>query len=177
MGCGPSHFGLSFTKKSKKKKNKRKDSDDEKSDASTYENHNEEQMQLTSTPSVNNLCDISEVDDTSPLQHRLSPPQSPTIFVNPQPSSSQLNFFKMLDEKIEMGADYKESIEEQRLERMHRTHALLMEWERARIRNSPKPWSNNISRSLHRTWSPQLNVSNSVIQFDQEHCAFHTELL
>jgi len=58
--------------------------DDEKSEGSTYENHVEEQIQLTSTPSVNNLCDMSEMDDSSPLHQRVSCPQSSTsLFVNP----------------------------------------------------------------------------------------------
>lgn len=57
--------------------------DDEKSDGSTYENHAEEQIQLTSTPSVNNLCDISEMDDSSTLHQRVLGPQSSTsLFVN-----------------------------------------------------------------------------------------------
>jgi len=58
--------------------------DDEKSEGSAYENHVEEQIQLTSTPSVNNLCDMSEMDDSSPLHQRMSGPQSSTsLFVNP----------------------------------------------------------------------------------------------
>ncbi|KAL4084798.1 hypothetical protein QTP88_027700 [Uroleucon formosanum] len=178
MGCGPSHFGISYSRKTKKKKNKHKESDDEKSEGSAYENHVEEQIQLTSTPSVNNLCDMSEMDDSSPLHQRVPCPQSSTsLFVNPQLSSSQLNFFRMLDEKIEMGADYTQTIEEQRLEKIHRTHTLLMEWERARIRNSPKPCSNSRSRFIRNPRQPQFRVSHSVVQFDQEQGAFHTELI
>lgn len=57
--------------------------DDEKSEGSTYENHVDEQIQLTSTPSVNNLCDMSEMEDSSPLHQRVSVPQSSTsLFVN-----------------------------------------------------------------------------------------------
>jgi len=57
--------------------------DDEKSEGSTYENHAEEQIQLTSTPSVNNLCDMSEIDDSCPLHQRVSGPQpSSSLFVN-----------------------------------------------------------------------------------------------
>lgn len=57
--------------------------DDEKSEGSAYENHVEEQIQLTSTPSVNNLCDMSEMNDSSPLHQRLSGPQTSTsLFVN-----------------------------------------------------------------------------------------------
>lgn len=57
--------------------------DDEKSEGSAYENHVEEQIQLISTPSVNNLCDMSEMDDSSPLHQRVSGPQSSTsLFIN-----------------------------------------------------------------------------------------------
>ncbi|VVC28668.1 Protein of unknown function DUF4612 [Cinara cedri] len=178
MGCGPSHFGISYSRKTKKKKNKHKESDDDKSDGSFYENHVEEQIQLTSTPSVNNLCDISEIDESNPLHQRVSGSQSSTsLFINPQLSSSQLNFFRMLDEKIEMGVDYKQTIEEQRLEKIHHTHALLMEWERVRIRNSPKPCSNPRSQFLCNLRQPHFRVSHSVVQFDQEQGAFHTELI
>lgn len=98
--------------------------DDEKSEGSVYENHAEDQIQLTSTPSVNNLCDMSEMDDSSPLHQRVAGSlSSNSLFVNPlvfimlllinlkiliinsisrQLSSSQLNFFRLLDEKIEM---------------------------------------------------------------------------
>lgn len=75
------------------------------------------------------------------------------------------------------GEDYKQSIEEQRLEKIHRTHTLLMEWERARLRHSPKPCSNSKSRFLRNSRPPQFRVSNSVVQFDQEQSAFHTELI
>lgn len=58
--------------------------DDEKSDGSAYENHVEEQIQLTSTPSVNNLSDISDVDDSSPLHQRISSQlSSSSLFINP----------------------------------------------------------------------------------------------
>lgn len=57
--------------------------DDEKSEGSAHENHDEEQIQLTSTPSVNNLCDMSEMDNSSPLhQHVLGPQSSTSFFVN-----------------------------------------------------------------------------------------------
>jgi len=50
-----------------------------------------------------------------------------------------------------------------------------MEWERARIRNSPKPRSSSRPSFLHNT--RQFRVSHSVVQFDQEQGAFHTELI
>ncbi|XP_050523921.1 uncharacterized protein LOC126895759 [Daktulosphaira vitifoliae] len=175
MGCSPSHFGLSYLKKTKKKKNKSKDSDEEKSDGSMYENQNIEQIQLTSTPSINNLCGISEFEDSSPLQQRISGIQNSTsLFINSQLSTSQLNFFKMLDEKIEMGSDYIQSIEELQLEKMHRTQAMLVKWEQARVQNSPKSYLKNQSNFLHNTLT---QGSNSIIQFDQEQYAFHTELI
>lgn len=52
-----------------------------------------------------------------------------------------------------------------------------MEWERARIRNSPEPCSNSRPCFLRNTRQPQFRVSHSVVQFDQEQGAFHTELI
>lgn len=75
------------------------------------------------------------------------------------------------------GADYKQTVEEQRLEKIHRTHNLLMEWERARIRHSPKPCPSSRLCFLRNTRQPQFRVSHSVIQFDQEQGAYHTELI
>lgn len=52
-----------------------------------------------------------------------------------------------------------------------------MEWERARIQNSPKLCSNPRSCFLRNPRQSQFRVSHSVVQFDQEQGAFHTELL
>lgn len=63
------------------------------------------------------------------------------------------------------------------MEKIHRTRALLMEWDRARIVNSSKPCSNTRSLFVHNLQEPQFHISQSLIQYDQEQCAFHTELI
>lgn len=72
------------------------------------------------------------------------------------------------------GSDYIQSIEELQIEKMHRTQALLVKWERARLQHSPRPYLKNQSNFLHTS---QARSSNSIVQFDQEQNAFHTKLI
>ncbi|XP_064118436.1 uncharacterized protein LOC135223682 isoform X1 [Macrobrachium nipponense] len=112
MGCGRSTLGSDSPKKSKKKAVESELSSDDNSSTSNNSNsgsnrkqHRNQQQQV-----INKLTPVG----TGPLRAQA------------KISSSQQNFFMMLDQKIEMGPDYES--EEEEVDRYRRFHEYAEQW-------------------------------------------------
>ncbi|KAJ9577546.1 hypothetical protein L9F63_005919, partial [Diploptera punctata] len=82
--------------------------------------------------------DTEETEDqkaANKVQQMVGPPPGP-LLANTEISSSQMDFFRMLDEKIENGPDYDSANEEEIALERARLCALLRDWETASINSS-----------------------------------------
>ncbi|XP_076228026.1 target of wingless isoform X2 [Nomia melanderi] len=96
-----------------------------------------------------------------------SPPGSGPLLQQAEISTSQLDFFKMLDEKIENGPDYDESLDT--TARAERVSSLLRQWELASVSWSSVADLSNASPTASRSRNSISNVSrNSLTAKDRE---------
>ncbi|XP_024943982.1 uncharacterized protein LOC107270955 isoform X3 [Cephus cinctus] len=115
------------------------------------------------TKTNNNVADVNRNEDQSgPIDPKSQAKKKPNarrrgpLLVQEDVSSSQLDFFKMLDEKIENGPDYDETLDAAAT--AERVSSLLRRWELASVN-----WSSvidlNTSPSNLKSRSPVLSTS------------------
>uniref|UniRef100_A0A1I8NZM1 Uncharacterized protein n=1 Tax=Stomoxys calcitrans TaxID=35570 RepID=A0A1I8NZM1_STOCA len=150
MGCGQSKIHL-YPRKSKSKANGKKgghgdseaETDEEEGHIEDAENRDRERNDESEENSNKDSGDADEEVSVSLLRARnLSLLQSQEI------SSSQQNFFRMLDKKIEEGPDYDSNSETEIALEEARLNALVQHWESASLTAS---MCSSASRSLQTT--------------------------
>ncbi|KAK7580676.1 hypothetical protein V9T40_001305 [Parthenolecanium corni] len=114
-----------------------------KEDESDEENEDDKLIggRLISNRSIPNLVAAVENEERlidSKLSSSIDINSSSSLLAHREMSSSQVDFFKMLDDKIESGPDYDENNEKERLLECARMRQLLMEWERAKQKRLPR---------------------------------------
>ncbi|XP_065199832.1 uncharacterized protein LOC135831351 [Planococcus citri] len=137
MGCGQSQFSLIYPKKFKRKDNKNKDG---KEDESDEENDDDKLVggRLISNKSIPNLVAAADKEESNldnsklPINSSSEVSSGTSLLAHREMTSSQIEFFRMLDEKVESGPDYDETNEKERLLECARLRHLLTEWERAK---------------------------------------------
>ncbi|GLV31086.1 target of wingless [Carabus blaptoides fortunei] len=127
MGCGQSKINI-YPRKSKGKNNAKKIAADKPEDEEEENAENEQD----SSPSL-------EESDGKKKLAKAKPHVGGPLLVQAELSSSQQNFFKMLDEKIEGGADYDANDETEIALETARLHTLLKDWETASVSSRSLP--------------------------------------
>ncbi|XP_023722184.1 cytoplasmic polyadenylation element-binding protein isoform X2 [Cryptotermes secundus] len=125
MGCGQSKIGIIYPRKSKSKSGNKRSGVDPDSDEETDE----------ADPGLGDAGDAEEAGDGSKVRQMVAPSPGP-LLAQTEISSSQMDFFKMLDEKIENGPDYDSANEEEIAVERARLCALLRDWETASTNSS-----------------------------------------
>ncbi|XP_066992670.1 uncharacterized protein tow [Anabrus simplex] len=141
MGCGQSKIGNIYPRKSKNKRsNKRSgveaDSEEDNDDADG----------------------ATQTDDVDSASREKQPVSTGPLLVQTEMSTSQMDFFKMLDEKIESGPDYDSANEEEMALERARLCALLRDWDAA------SQGSRSPARNHYRQQNGELRY-NSVVQY------------
>ncbi|XP_063245168.1 uncharacterized protein LOC134546332 [Bacillus rossius redtenbacheri] len=161
MGCGQSKIGSIYPRKSKHKNGKKR--------GDTEADSEEDAEDADGVPGAAGAAAAAgcEADDKltggRPRQVSAGP-----LLAHTEISSSQVDFFRMLDEKIESGPDYNSSGEEE------------MERERARIMSLLKEWENaslNSARSRSAPATPVLRKLNLRSQTSGELVSIHAQKL
>ncbi|XP_021696587.1 myb-like protein Q isoform X2 [Aedes aegypti] len=153
MGCGQSKIHL-YPRKNKSKSNGKKSGHIEDADADEEDGHNgrDERDREINGEKEKLDEDGSLRDDGSP-----EPPNGEIVSIlrkngsllqSQEISSSQQNFFRMLDQKIEEGPDYDSSSETEQALEEARMNALVQHWESASLTTS---MCSSTSRSLQGT--------------------------
>lgn len=125
MGCGQSKIGIIYPRKSKSKSGNKRSGVDPDSDEEADE----------ADPGLGDAGDAEEAGDGSKVQQMVASSPGP-LLAQTEISSSQMDFFKMLDEKIENGPDYDSANEEEIAVERARLCALLRDWETASTSSS-----------------------------------------
>ncbi|XP_022920619.1 adenylate cyclase, terminal-differentiation specific [Onthophagus taurus] len=139
MGCGHSKINI-YPKRSRNKNNNKKTVTQEKD-----ESEEEETIE-------NETDDREDVDDVDRKTIKIKPIGGP-LLAQKELSSSQQNFFKMLDEKIENGPDYDSSSETEKAAETARLTALLKDWETA------SAGSRSLPATPKKNWRPNDKFS------------------
>ncbi|KAK0159620.1 hypothetical protein PV327_010715 [Microctonus hyperodae] len=141
MGCGQSKIGSIYSKNKKNKNNNAKNNDSIRS-ASIDHKNGSTKSNKTNNNEVNCNDDLAcPIDKNLPKKKATGPGNGP-LLQQAEMSSSQVDFFKMLDEKIENGPDYDESVDA--TIRAEHVTDLLRRWELASM-----------------TWSSVTELNNS----------------
>ncbi|XP_057659816.1 uncharacterized protein LOC130896056 [Diorhabda carinulata] len=118
MGCGHSKINI-YPRKSKNKNNSKKSADTEK-----VETEEEECVEAE----TENTEDVEENGQKRTIKFK---PIGGPLLAQTEISTSQQDFFKMLDDKIENGPDYDSDSESEKAREEARLRALLNDWETA----------------------------------------------
>ncbi|XP_055382147.1 putative uncharacterized protein DDB_G0294196 isoform X2 [Condylostylus longicornis] len=178
MGCGQSKIHL-YPRKSKSKANGKKSGHDTDTDADEEEGHIGNDEEGGNEKDINRDKDhrINE-DDTSPSDEKGSPEANGEISVSliraknlsllqsQEISTSQQNFFKMLDQKIEDGPDYDSNSETEIALEEARLNALVQHWESASLTAS---LCSSASRSLQTTPVRQVPITTTAVSSLNRH--------
>lgn len=186
MGCGQSQIGIIYPRKSKNKDGSKKNGNaveakeaerDSRSDSDSTEGGIEsEETRLRSAARVRQIVQMS----------------SGPLLAHTEMSSSQHDFFKMLDEKVESGPDYDSTCEYEIALEHARLCRLLHDWEVAKMRSRSKSAPSTPAKKHYRYNSLQVNgdlqrhhknlysthyqMSHSVVMFDNTRGNYYTEL-
>lgn len=125
MGCGQSKIGIIYPRKSKSKSGNKRSGVDPDSDEEADE----------ADPGLGNAGDLEDADAGSKVRQMVTSAPGP-LLAQTEISSSQMDFFRMLDEKIENGPDYDSANEEEKAVERARLCALLRDWETASTNSS-----------------------------------------
>ncbi|KAK4883278.1 hypothetical protein RN001_006597 [Aquatica leii] len=118
MGCGHSKINI-YPKKYKNRNSPKK--------SATIENSETVDQDTTETD-----CELNEkLEDCDPRKTIKVKPFGGPLLAQVEISSSQQNFFKMLDEKIENGPDYDAACEAEKAAEAARLRSLMKNWETA----------------------------------------------
>ncbi|CAG9822425.1 unnamed protein product [Phaedon cochleariae] len=127
MGCGHSKINI-YPRKSKSKTGSKKSVTADKT-----ESEDEDGIELEADHSEN-IEDCDSKKTSIKLKHFGGP-----LLAQAEISTSQQDFFKMLDEKIQNGPDYNSESESERAAETTRLRALLKDWETASIGSRSLP--------------------------------------
>ncbi|XP_029164418.1 uncharacterized protein LOC114935681 isoform X2 [Nylanderia fulva] len=136
MGCGQSKIGSIYPKNKKNKSNSAKKNGDSIRNASSVEQKNGN-GNVKGNKTNNNGVEVNRNEDQNGVDAKGQAKKKPTapgggpLLQQAEISTSQLDFFKMLDEKIENGPDYDESLDT--VNRAERVSNLLRRWELASV--------------------------------------------
>ncbi|CAG9822429.1 unnamed protein product, partial [Phaedon cochleariae] len=127
MGCGHSKINI-YPRKSKSKTGSKKSVTADKT-----ESEDEDGIELEADHSES-IEDCDSKKTSIKLKHFGGP-----LLAQAEISTSQQDFFKMLDEKIQNGPDYNSESESERAAETTRLRALLKDWETASIGSRSLP--------------------------------------
>lgn len=136
MGCGQSKIGSIYPKNKKNKNNSAKKNGDPIRSASSVEQKNGN-GNVKGNKTNNNGVEVNRNEDQNGGLDAKGQPRKKSIvpggplLQQAEISTSQLDFFRMLDEKIENGPDYDESLDT--ASRVERVSSLLRCWELASV--------------------------------------------
>ncbi|XP_034194414.2 target of wingless isoform X1 [Osmia lignaria lignaria] len=136
MGCGQSKIGNIYPKNKKNKNNNGKKNGDSVGSASVEQKNGNGNAKNNKTN--NNGVEVNRNEEQNgsgeikgQAKKKSNAPGSGPLLQQAEISTSQLDFFKMLDEKIENGPDYDESLDT--TARAERVSSLLRQWELASV--------------------------------------------
>ncbi|XP_048270607.1 uncharacterized protein LOC126916212 isoform X1 [Bombus affinis] len=162
MGCGQSKIGNIYPKNKKNKNNTGKKNGDSVGSASVEQKNGNGSTKNNKTN--NNGVEVNRNEEQngsgevkSQAKKKPNAPGSGPLLQQAEISTSQLDFFKMLDEKIENGPDYDESLDT--TARAERVSNLLRQWELASVSWSSVSDLNNASPSAMKNRGSGLNAS------------------
>ena len=148
MGCGQSKIGNIYPKNKKNKNNSGKKNGEAVGSASVEQKNGNGNAKNNKTN--NNGVEVNRNEEQNgtgevkgQAKKKPSAPGSGPLLQQAEISTSQLDFFKMLDEKIENGPDYDESVDT--TARAERVSNLLRQWELASVTWSSMSELNNAS--------------------------------
>ncbi|XP_051153270.1 uncharacterized protein LOC127276702 isoform X2 [Leptopilina boulardi] len=164
MGCGQSKIGNIYPKNKKNKSSSKKNGDSIRSASIEQKNGN---GSVKGNKTNNNGAEVNRneeqngsIDIKSQAKKKSGGPGSGPLLQQAEISSSQLDFFKMLDEKIENGPDYDESIDASAS--ADRITGLLRRWELASISCSNIADMKNVTTIKNHTtimYTPRQSLS------------------
>ncbi|XP_017765034.1 PREDICTED: uncharacterized protein LOC108554326 isoform X1 [Eufriesea mexicana] len=162
MGCGQSKIGNIYPKNKKNKNNAGKKNGDSIGSASVEQKNGNGSTKNNKTN--NNGVEVNRNEEQNgsgeikgQAKKKPNAPGSGPLLQQTEISTSQLDFFKMLDEKIENGPDYDESLDT--TARAERVSNLLRQWELASVTWSSVSDLDNASPSATKNRSSGLNSS------------------
>ncbi|BES92876.1 Hypothetical protein NTJ_05685 [Nesidiocoris tenuis] len=130
MGCGQSHIAVIYPRKSKHKDSSpqseagEENSDEERNNTRQGNENEVAQMEEIAEP-------IEEEDDSAKMRQMVQLSNSP-LLAHQELSTSQSEFFKMLDDKIDNGPDYKSTTDFEFAMDHSQLCRLLQEWQAAK---------------------------------------------
>lgn len=136
MGCGQSKIGNIYPKNKKNKNNSGKKNGESVDTAALEQKNGNGSTKSNKTNNNGTEVDRNEEQNGSSeakgqAKKKPNAPGSGPLLQQAEISSSQLDFFRMLDEKIENGPDYDESLDT--TARAERVSNLLRQWELASV--------------------------------------------
>ncbi|XP_008549977.1 uncharacterized protein LOC103572941 isoform X1 [Microplitis demolitor] len=154
MGCGQSKIGNIYSKNKKNKNNVTKKTNDTRSATIDQKNGS-----TKSNKTNNNDGEVNRNDENGDGKNgkKKSGPGGP-LLQQAEVSSSQLDFFRMLDEKIENGPDYDESLDG--TIKAERISDLLRRWETASITWSSVTDLTSAGETIALTSAPVLGIGS-----------------
>ncbi|KOC66020.1 hypothetical protein WH47_12819 [Habropoda laboriosa] len=162
MGCGQSKIGNIYPKNKKNKNNSGKKNGDSVGSVSVEQKNGNGSTKNNKTN--NNGVEVNrneEQNGSSDLKgqakKKTNGPGSGPLLQQAEISTSQLDFFKMLDEKIENGPDYDESLD--KTAKAEHESNLVRQWELASVTWSSVSELNNTSPSTMKNRNSGLNAS------------------
>ncbi|XP_054007976.1 uncharacterized protein LOC128891984 isoform X1 [Hylaeus anthracinus] len=171
MGCGQSKIGNIYPKNKKNKNNSGKKNGDSVGSASVEQRNGNGSAKNHKTN--NNGVEVNRNEEENgtgdakgQAKKKPSAPGSGPLLQQAEISTSQLDFFKMLDEKIENGPDYDESLD--MTARAERVSSLLRQWELASVTWSSMTELSNASPSSRNRFSISNASRQSLSPKDRE---------
>ncbi|XP_075227853.1 target of wingless repressor isoform X2 [Lycorma delicatula] len=199
MGCGQSHIAIIYPRKSKNKDgNKTNDNEDGEGDTDNrlQQSGSAEGVQSSAGLSIQEI-EEARLRAAARVRQMVQITSGP-LLAQTELSSSQTDFFRMLDEKIESGPDYDSTCEYEVALEHARLCKLLRDWESAkqrsaRSRSAPSTPSKRFIQAngdalqqqrnysfrptqWYHPYQPQYQFSNSVVMYDKTHGSYYTEL-
>ncbi|XP_076627071.1 target of wingless isoform X1 [Colletes latitarsis] len=165
MGCGQSKIGNIYPKNKKNKNNSSKKNGDTVGSASVEQRNGNGSAKNNKTN--NNGVEVNRNEEQNgtgdakgQAKKKPSAPGSGPLLQQAEISTSQLDFFKMLDEKIENGPDYDESLDT--TTRAERESSFLRQWELASVSelNNASPTSARNRISISNTPRQSLSAKD-----------------
>ncbi|XP_046417309.1 uncharacterized protein LOC124300886 isoform X1 [Neodiprion virginianus] len=160
MGCGQSKIGNIYPK------NKKNKTSSKKNGSASIEQKNGNGNTKGSSKTNNNGIEVNRneeqngpIDIKTQAKKKPATPGTGPLLHQAEVSSSQVDFFKMLDEKIENGPDYDESSDA--AARVERVSSLLRRWELASVTWSSVSELNASPSTMHQRGGRRSSLSNS----------------
>ncbi|XP_070497539.1 forkhead box protein P2 isoform X2 [Chironomus tepperi] len=150
MGCGQSKKIHLYPRKNKSKSNGKKGHDSGDDEEENTE-EKDEQQQHKEKEKIDEELQLSEGSSPEPNSNEVMIPilkKNGPLLQSQEISTSQQNFFKMLDQKIEQGPDYDSNSETEIALEEARLNSLVQHWESASLSAS---MCSSTSRSLQNT--------------------------